>query len=199
MIHHPFFDFAGRHGRGHRHHGGPGGPGGPFGPGGPGPFGGPFRGFFRGFGPRARRGDVRAGVLVLLAEAPRNGYQLMQELEQRSRGTWRPSPGSIYPALQQLQEEGLVKETQAAAGRVYELTAEGSKYVKEHAEELGTPWEPKEGFETNADLIVELRSLAGAVMQLVHHGSPSQLAEGKKLLQQTRKALYRLLGESNDE
>ena len=79
------------------------GPGlGPMGFGGP---GGPFGGR----GPRARRGDVRAALLTLLAEEPRNGYQLMQEIERRSEGVWRPSPGSVYPALQQLEDEGLVR------------------------------------------------------------------------------------------
>ena len=77
-----------------------GGPGGPFPPGFP---------FHRGRGPRARRGDVRAALLALLAEEPRNGYQLMQEIERRSDGAWRPSPGSVYPALQQLEDEGLIR------------------------------------------------------------------------------------------
>src|SRR5918992_3831280 len=90
-----------RHGHGRGWQGGRGGfPfGGAFG------FGGP--GFQR--GPRARRGDVRAALLTLLGEEPRNGYQLMQEIERRSDGVWRPSPGSVYPALQQLEDEGLVR------------------------------------------------------------------------------------------
>src|SRR6185503_9728292 len=101
--------WAGAHfgGRG----GGPGrgsGMGALFGFGGGFPFGNfPFGGGRR--GPRAKRGDIRAGILALLAEQPRNGYQIMQELEQRSRGAWRPSPGSVYPALQQLEDEGLVR------------------------------------------------------------------------------------------
>src|SRR5829696_6959025 len=98
--------------------------------------GGP-RGGFPGFGPprgpRARRGDVRAALLLLLAEEPRNGYQLMQEIEQRSDGLWRPSPGSVYPALQQLEDEGLV--TPAGEGRkAYTLTADGRAHVEEHRE-----------------------------------------------------------------
>jgi hypothetical protein len=72
------------------------------------PFGPPFGPGF-GRGSRARRGDVRAALLVLLAEEPRNGYGLMQEIESRSEGAWRPSPGSVYPALQQLEDEGLVR------------------------------------------------------------------------------------------
>jgi DNA-binding PadR family transcriptional regulator len=142
---------------------------------------------------------VRAGILALLAEQPRNGYQIMQELEQRSRGAWRPSPGSVYPALQQLEDEGLVHEAQTAAGRVYELTEKGREHVKAHEAEIGSPWEAKGGgVDTNVDLIVEMRSLAAAVFQLTHHGSATQIAEAKKLLQQTRRALYRLLGEDGE-
>src|SRR5215207_10320767 len=85
--------------------------------------GGP-RGGFPGFGPprgpRARRGDVRAALLLLLAEEPRNGYQLMQEIERRSDGVWRPSPGSVYPALQQLEDEGLVHAVEFEGKRAYE-------------------------------------------------------------------------------
>src|SRR5580693_5727276 len=71
---------------------------GPFGPGGP-----------RGRGRRARRGDIRTAALLLLAEEPRNGYQIMQEVQERSGGVWSPSPGSVYPALQQLEDEGLIR------------------------------------------------------------------------------------------
>src|SRR6188472_247886 len=91
---------------------------------------------FRGFGGphgrgrgRARRGDVRAALLVLLDEEPRNGYQLIQEIEQRSGGIWRPSPGSVYPALQQLEDEGLVRTDEAEGRRTYALSDEGREYV----------------------------------------------------------------------
>src|SRR6202011_5364224 len=92
---------------------------GPFGLGGP---GGPFGRFPFGRGPKARRGDVRAAALVLLAEDPRNGYQLMQEIESRSRGLWRPSPGSMYPVLQQLEDEGLVRPGGPGGRRGFQLT-----------------------------------------------------------------------------
>src|SRR5579884_3382338 len=82
---------------------------------GPGPWG--FRELGGPRGPRARRGDVRAALLALLAEEPRNGYGLMQELERRSDGIWRPSPGSVYPALQQLEDEGLVRQVDRESGR----------------------------------------------------------------------------------
>src|SRR3954470_17683212 len=89
---------------------------------------------------RMRRGDVRAALLVLLAEEPRNGYGLMQEIERRSEGEWRPSPGSVYPALAQLEDEGLVRPDGAGTGRRFALTGEGSAYVEEHRAELGEPW-----------------------------------------------------------
>src|SRR5215210_6404897 len=116
----------GHRGRPHRRpHGGPG-----FGP----PFGPGF-----GRGPRARRGDVRAALLVLLAEEPRNGYGLMQEIEQRSEGVWRPSPGSVYPALQLLEDEGLVRAEERDGSRVFTLTDTGREYVESN--DLGAPWE----------------------------------------------------------
>src|SRR4051794_25657413 len=115
----------GRHGRGPR--------GGPhFGPG---PFGPGF-----GRGPRARRGDVRAALLVLLAEEPRNGYGLMQEIERRSSGAWRPSPGSVYPALQQLEDEELVRSEESDGRRVFALTDAGRAHVEENREAFGEPW-----------------------------------------------------------
>src|SRR5277367_7015739 len=100
----------GRHG-GHRHRHGPHGGG----------FGGDFGGFGPGRGPRgrgrkARRGDIRTAALLLLAEEPRNGYQIMQEVQERSGGVWSPSPGSVYPALAQLEDEGLIR-TEESEGR----------------------------------------------------------------------------------
>ena len=74
-------------------------------------------------GPRVRRGDVRAAALALLAEEPRNGYQLIQEIAERSGGVWQPSPGSVYPALQQLEDEGLIQaETPEGGRKRYALT-----------------------------------------------------------------------------
>ena len=102
------------------------GPGGwPGGPGGPGP-GGP-RGWWPGppappRGPKAGRGDVRAAILALLTEGPRNGYQIMSEVEERSGGAWRPSPGAVYPALQQLADEGLIEAEESGGRRTFSLT-----------------------------------------------------------------------------
>src|SRR3954465_2175874 len=92
-------------------------------------------------GPRARRGDVRAAILALLAEEPRNGYQLIQEIEARSGGEWRPSPGAIYPALQQLTDEGLIEGTEGEGRKTFRLTDAGRSYVEQHADEVNSPWE----------------------------------------------------------
>src|ERR1019366_7874881 len=120
--------------------GGPFG-GGPFG--GP-PFGGGSFGARHGRGRgRARRGEVRIALLLLLAEEPRNGYQLMQEIEQRSGGRWRPSPGSVYPTLAQLEDEGLVRASDSEGQRRFEITEAGREVVASRPEQAA-PWEPDE-------------------------------------------------------
>ena len=78
-------------------------------------------------GPKARRGDVRAAILSVLSDAPRNGYQVIQEIAERTGGAWKPSPGSIYPTLQQLEDEGLVVQTEDGGRKAYALTDEGSR------------------------------------------------------------------------
>ena len=176
---------------------------------GPGPRGGfPFgRGFgfghgpMFGRGPRAGRGDVRAAILVLLAEEPCNGYQLIQEIAQRSGGVWRPSPGSVYPALQQLQDEGLVRADESSGKRTFELTDAGRTYVAEHEDELAAPWDAVAG---NVDEgMVEMSKLIGqlgiAAMQVTQAGSAEQLAEARKVLSDARRALYRILAEDEPE
>src|SRR5215211_1231859 len=183
---------TGHRGRGRPHrrpHGGHG-----FGP----PFG-PGSGGFGPRGPRARRGDVRAALLVLLAEEPRNGYGLMQEIEARSNGAWRPSPGSVYPALSQLEDEGLVRAEEASGRKLFDLTDEGRAYVTEHAEELGTPWEEVGGGEPIGELRTLVFSVGAAVMQVVQAGTPEQVAEAAKVLEQTRRSLYRILAGDDRE
>jgi DNA-binding PadR family transcriptional regulator len=191
-----------RHGGGGGHRPGPGVGPGPFGPGGFGPFG-----FGRGFGPggrgkRARRGDVRAAVLLLLEEEPRNGYQLMQELEERSGGVWRPSPGSIYPALSQLEDEGLVRSDETAGRRAFQLTDEGRAYIEENREALGVPWEAVGGDvpEGLFQLRQLMMQLGMATMQVAQAGDEAQTAEARKVLEEARRSLYRILaGDAGDE
>src|SRR3984885_8518286 len=113
-------------------------------------------------GPRAKRGDVRAAALALLAEGPMNGYQIIQEIGERSGGVWRPSPGSVYPALQQLEDEGLIRAEAGEGGRrAYQLTDEGRQYAASHADELRAPWDVVAG--NAAGPAIEMRKLIGQV------------------------------------
>jgi len=177
---------------------GPPGPGGPFAmpfPG-PGPFGGgPGGGFRR--GRRMRRGNVRAAILLLLAEEPRNGYQIMQELESRSDGAWRPSPGSVYPALQLLADEGLVRSESREGGNVFELTDAGRQHVEENRERFGTPWEQaSHGVPEDVRELMKLAIQIGiATRQVVHAGTEDQRKQAADLLAETRRSLYRILAE----
>lgn len=176
------------------------GPGGPFEFGMRGPFGPPG---FRFRGPRVRRGDVRAAILDLLSEGqPWNGYQIIQEISARTEGLWRPSAGSVYPALQQLEDEGLVR---AEAGedrrRMYTLTDEGRAYVEAHAEELRASWEAVTGSVDDAEtqLRQTFRQVAVAMTQVAQAGSAAQVAQAATVLADTRRALYRILAADGDE
>jgi DNA-binding PadR family transcriptional regulator len=144
-----------------------------------------------------RRGDVRAALLVLLDEEPRNGYGLMQEIERRSEGEWRPSPGSVYPALSQLEDEGLIRAEQEGSGRRFALTDEGRAHVEEHRSQLGEPWANLGGAEggSNRDLRRAIGETAAAVMQVARAGSPAQTQQALTVLADARKALYRILAE----
>jgi DNA-binding PadR family transcriptional regulator len=157
-------------------------------------WGGGFAGGGPGRGPRARRGDVRAAILALLAEEPRNGYQLMQELSERSGGAWRPSPGSIYPALQQLEDEGLVVAEEVDGRRAYSLTEAGREEVAGRSEEQA-PWDAVSA--SAVDGVVELSDLiwqlGTAAMQVAHAGDKAQLDEAKRILADARKAVYKIL------
>src|SRR4051812_47486083 len=144
------------------------------------PFGGPPFGRGR----EARRGDVRAAALVLLDEEPRNGYQLMQEIEQRSDGAWRPSPGSVYPALQQLEDEGLVRTSELEGRKVYELTDEGRTHVEEHRAELGAPWEAfsRDMSDETRELGLLIKDVAFAAVQVLRAGDEAQIEQARKVL-----------------
>ncbi len=181
-----------RGGRGRRGGWGPPGwgPGAGFGAwGGKGPFGG---------GQKVSRGEVRAAILMLLAEEPMHGYHIMQELAERSGGIWRPSPGSIYPTLQQLADEGLIRAEDAGGKKVYQLTDTGRAHVEEH--DAPPPWAR---FDTDDHQgLLALKDLAfqvgAAVMQVGAAGSDEQVAEAKEILADTRSRLYQLLAEGTE-
>jgi DNA-binding PadR family transcriptional regulator len=152
-------------------------------------------------GPKVRRGDVRAAALALLAEAPRNGYQIIQEIAERSQGLWRPSPGSVYPALQQLEDEGLVRAEEDAGRRTYRLTEEGRAHVEEHRDALAEPWAAV--VESVSEEMVDLRGLfrqvGMALRQVAEAGTPAQHGRARQILADTRRSLYRLLADDEEE
>jgi DNA-binding PadR family transcriptional regulator len=175
-------------------------PPGPGGPGGPGKFGGPWGDWWPGppgsaRGPKAGRGDVRAAILALLREGPRNGYQIMSEIEERSRGAWRPSPGAVYPALQQLADEGLVEAEESDGRRTFSLTDAGRRYVEENPEKARAAWESMAQDEPGQvpGLFVQAARLGGSIVQMAHAGTPEQVQAAEQLLERTRSRMYKIL------
>jgi DNA-binding PadR family transcriptional regulator len=161
------------------------------------PFGGP-----RGHrGHKARRGDIRTAVLLLLAEKPRNGYQIMQEIEERSEGVWRPSPGSVYPTLQQLEDEGLVRSKESGGQRLLELTDAGHTALEERAPDAPPPWEAMAGGISNQTLELGslVRQIGLAAMQVMQAGTEVQVEEARKILTDSRRSLYRILAEGDEK
>lgn len=149
---------------------------------------------------RARRGDIRQAILLLLEDGPRNGYGLMQEVEERSGGSWRPSPGSVYPALSQLEDEGLVVMKETEGRKEFELTEAGKSWVDENRDGV-TPFDsegrgmPKE----LGSLRKSTQSLAMAARQLAMTGNPEQLDEARKAIDEARRKVYGILARDEDQ
>jgi DNA-binding PadR family transcriptional regulator len=174
----------------HRRHG--------FGPGDFGPFG-PGRGP-RGRGRKARRGDIRTAALLLLAEEPRNGYQIMQEVQERSDGVWSPSPGSVYPALQQLEDEGLIRSEELDGRKLFALTDAGAAQLAERDAEQPAPWEQMSGNVSDEahELGKLMRELASAFVQIMRSGSNAQMGRAREVLVGARRDLYRILADGDE-
>ncbi|WP_374639493.1 PadR family transcriptional regulator [Rhodococcus sp. ARC_M5] len=166
-----------------------------FGPGGFGPNADFGRG--RGRGGRGRRGDVRAAILLLLEERPMHGYELIQQIAEKSNGTWKPSPGSIYPALSQLEDEGLVMIDKVAGRKTAALTDEGRTHVDAHRADLGSPWnDVAESVGVDArDLRALIGQLMGAAGQVAGVGTPKQVEQAAEILTEARRSLYRILAD----
>jgi DNA-binding PadR family transcriptional regulator len=161
----------------------------PFGAGGPRGFGGPG-------GPRRRKGAARDAILSLLAEGPANGYGLIKSISDRTGGSWNPSPGSVYPTLQQLVDEGLIEPTSDDKRTEFQLTDAGRTYVSEHADELAKVLaQDTEHSAANADLHESVGKLMGVIQQIRFVADDDQRAQAITQLDDTRRSLYRLLGE----
>lgn len=147
-------------------------------------------------GPRARRGDVRAAVLALLAERPMHGYEMIKEIEERSGGAWAPSAGSIYPTLQMLEDEGLIRGEESEGKRRFTLTEEGRAAHAERAGEA-TPWDAVSAGAAPEQL--RLRASLGkfhqAVGQVLHAADAEQQKRVGELLDETRRKIYGILAE----
>jgi DNA-binding PadR family transcriptional regulator len=162
-------------------------------------------------GPRARRGDVRSAILDVLHasvrwEEPINGYQVIQQIGEKSNDAWRPSPGSVYPTIQQLLDEGLVESDDEHGRRTIRLTADGVRYCEEHADELAAVWTPferghaeeRDGAEF-AGLKPEIGQVMGAVWQIVTTGSDQQRQAAVDILVDTRRRLYGVLADGHEQ
>ncbi|MGV8084472.1 MAG: PadR family transcriptional regulator [Coriobacteriia bacterium] len=147
-------------------------------------------------GLRARRGGIHAAILALLAEQPMHGYQILQELDKRTGGMWTPSPGSIYPSLQALEEQGLVTSEKVGGKRVYTLTEEGQAKAAEQPEEIRPPWHDfaAEG-ERFSEVREAIKGLMNATRQVLTTGTPDQITRLMNVLVETRKSIYRILAE----
>ncbi|MFI1972420.1 PadR family transcriptional regulator [Streptomyces cinnamoneus] len=190
------------HGHGHEHHGpGPYGPPGfggrrAFGPFGP-PFGGPpFGGRGRGGpGGRARRGDVRASILALLKDRPMHGYEMIREIAERSGGAWKPSPGSVYPTLQLLEDEGLIASESEGGKKLFTLTESGRAEADAGP---ATPWEDV-GRGVDWEAMQEIRQAGFGLMeafgQVWKTGSAEQREKALAVINETRKKLYLILAD----
>jgi DNA-binding PadR family transcriptional regulator len=151
-------------------------------------------------GPKAGRGDVRAAILALLKEGPRNGYQIMSEIEERSGGAWRPSPGAVYPALQQLADEGLIEAGETSGSRTFGLTDAGRRYIEEDPERARAAWESMTSAEPGEvpGLFVQAARLGGSIVQVARDGTPEQIHAAEAVLEQTRRAMYQILAGQAD-
>ncbi|MQY16114.1 hypothetical protein SRB5_63060 [Streptomyces sp. RB5] len=173
---------------------GPFGP--PFGPfGGPGPFGPRGRGGHRG---RARKGDVRASILALLKDRPMHGYEMIQEIAERSGGAWKPSPGSVYPTLQMLEDEGLINSRTEGGKKLFTLTDSGREEAESGPD---APWE-EAGRGVDWEAMQEIgqagMALAEAFRQAWTTGTPEQRRKAIAVVNDARKKLYLILADEDE-
>src|SRR3954471_5122601 len=143
---------------------------------------------------RVRRGDVRSAILALLDDRPMHGYEMIQELEERTGGRWTPSAGSIYPTLQLLEDEGLVTAEEVEGRKVYSLTDTGKEAAPDRTEG-GRPWEQGDEDSPRFEARKEMFKLMGAAKQVARADDHDQLAKATEILKDARRKLYGLLAE----
>jgi len=149
-------------------------------------------------GGRRRRGDVRAAILALLQERPMHGYEMIQELEERSDGVWRPSAGSIYPTLQLLEDEGLITGEEHEGKRRFTLTESGREEAASRSDQP-PPWEEaaEDAGAPQQELASSIKQFWPALVQIMQVGDPDQTERAKAILDDARKKLYAMLAEDD--
>ena len=151
--------------------------------------------FEKSFSPRATKGDVRAAVLAILAEKPMHGYQIIQEIEERSDGAWKPSPGSVYPTLQMLADEGLVAAEESTGKKTYSLT-EAGRAEASAAEGQSAPWEAAGARDSGRTALPKAGAkLAQAAATVGRSGTSEQVAKAVEVLDDARRKLYSILAQ----
>ncbi len=157
-----------------------------------------LRGMFeqRPSGTRMSKGDVRAAVLTLLAERPMHGYQIIHEIEERSDGSWKPSPGSVYPTLQLLADEGLISAEESGGRKTYSLT-EAGRAEAAGAEGRSAPWESSGARESGRATALPKAGarLAQAAAQVGSNGSAEQVQQAVDVLDEARRELDAILAQ----
>ena len=166
---------------------------------------GGFGGGFGGFGPRGfipggpqrkRRGDVRMAILALLVDGPQNGYGLIKEISERSGGNWRPSPGSVYPTLQQLVDEDLIESTGEGKRTDFQLTTQGKEWAEAHKDAISQVWESTDArVQAESGLVESVGKLMGVIHQLRIAATDEQRALAIEKIDETRRALYAILAD----
>jgi len=156
-------------------------------------------------GPRVRRGDVRAAILDVLSAEPMNGYQVITQIAERTGGAWKPSPGSVYPTISQLEDEGLIVGVEGGGQRKLKPTPAGWEYIDENREQLAAVWEPfeeparEEKRGDYSSLKPEIGQVMNAAWQIISTGTDQQKREAIEVLIETRRKLYGLLAEGDAE
>lgn len=149
----------------------------------------------RGRGGRGRRPNVRAAVLALLAERPMHGYEMITELESRTGGVWRPSPGSVYPTLQLLEDEGLIVSEESGGRRRFTLTDAGRAEAEQAGE--SAPWDlvGDETVENWHDLREAGFGAMNALRQVMMTGNEDQRRRAVEVIAEARRKLYAILAD----